>query len=174
MVDLKDLRENPQKYREAARKKRITVDIDSLIEMENKRRALDARRQQVTAEKNGIGKQIGQLAGQLKKASGEQQKQLQEEMKKAAAALDFEKAAQLRDALDDLRRTMKKTEKFERLPYTLPLAINPDHVVALRPGQPGVVTVSYANTGETDIGAPVLTLAVNNALLPASAAPAQP
>ena len=82
MVDLKDLRENPQKYREAARKKRITVDIDSLIEMENKRRALDARRQQITAEKNGIGKQIGQLAGQLKKASGEQQKHLQEEMTK--------------------------------------------------------------------------------------------
>jgi excinuclease ABC subunit C len=51
---------------------------------------------------------------------------LQEEMKKAATALDFEKAAQLRDALDDLRHTTRKTEKFERLPYTLPLAIDPD------------------------------------------------
>jgi excinuclease ABC subunit C len=62
------------------------------------------------------------LSGQ----SEEFEKQLEEEMKKAAAALDFEKAASLRDALDDLRRTMKKTEKFERLPYTLPLAIDPD------------------------------------------------
>src|SRR5688572_20364212 len=62
------------------------------------------------------------LAGQ----SDEMEKQLEGEMKKAAAALDFEKAAQLRDGLDDLRRTMKKTEKFERLPYKLPLAINPD------------------------------------------------
>ena len=35
----------------------------------------------------------------------------------------------------------------------------------LRPGQPGVVTVNYANSGNTDIAAPVLTLAVTNALL---------
>lgn len=62
------------------------------------------------------------LAGQ----SDEMEEQLEAEMKKAAAELDFEKAAALRDALDDLRRTMKKTEKFERLPYKLPLAINPD------------------------------------------------
>jgi excinuclease ABC subunit C len=62
------------------------------------------------------------LSGQ----SEEFEKQLEDEMKKAAASLDFEKAASLRDALDDLRRTMKKTEKFERLPYTLPLAIDPD------------------------------------------------
>ena len=47
-------------------------------------------------------------------------------MKKAAAALDFEKAAALRDAIEDLRRTTKKTEKFERLPYTLPVAIAPE------------------------------------------------
>jgi excinuclease ABC subunit C len=62
------------------------------------------------------------LAGQ----TDELEKQLEDEMKKAASELDFEKAAQLRDALDDLRRTMKKTEKFERVPYKLPLAINPD------------------------------------------------
>ena len=62
------------------------------------------------------------LAGQ----SDEMEEQLEAEMKKAAAELDFEKAASLRDALEDLRRTMKKTEKFERLPYKLPLAINPD------------------------------------------------
>jgi excinuclease ABC subunit C len=61
------------------------------------------------------------LSGQ----SEEFEKQLEEEMKRAAAALDFEKAASLRDALDDLRRTTRKTEKFERLPYTLPVAIDP-------------------------------------------------
>jgi excinuclease ABC subunit C len=62
------------------------------------------------------------LSGQ----SSEMEKQIEEEMKKAATALDFEKAAQLRDALEDLRRTTKKTGKFERLPYTLPLAIDPE------------------------------------------------
>lgn len=66
------------------------------------------------------------LAGQ----SDEMEKQLEAEMKKAAAELDFEKAASLRDALSDLRRTMKKTEKFERLPYTLPVAIEPERDLA--------------------------------------------
>ena len=56
--------------------------------------------------------------------------QLDEEMRKASAALDFEKAAQLRDALVDLRRTTQKTKTFERLPYTLPLAIDPERDLA--------------------------------------------
>jgi excinuclease ABC subunit C len=62
--------------------------------------------------------------------SEELERQLETEMKKAAAALDFEKAAQLRDGLDDLRRTTKKTTKFQRLPYTLPVAIEPDRDLA--------------------------------------------
>lgn len=52
--------------------------------------------------------------------------QLETEMKAAAAKLDFEKAAQLRDLLADLKRTTQKTEKFERIPYKLPVSINPE------------------------------------------------
>lgn len=52
--------------------------------------------------------------------------QITAEMKQAAAALDFEKAAQLRDLLTDLKKTTEKTEKFERVPYKLPVAINPE------------------------------------------------
>src|SRR5688572_17126884 len=62
------------------------------------------------------------LSGQCE----EMQAQLEAEMKKAATAQDFEKAATLRDALADLRRTTLKTRQFPRLPYTLPLAIDPD------------------------------------------------
>jgi excinuclease ABC subunit C len=56
----------------------------------------------------------------------EMQSQLEIEMKKAAAAQDFEKAAELRDLIRDLEDTWKRTEKFERVPYTLPLAIHPE------------------------------------------------
>ncbi|MDB6124714.1 MAG: excinuclease subunit [Pedosphaera sp.] len=66
------------------------------------------------------------LSGQCE----EMQEQLTEEMKKAAAAQDYERAAMLRDALSDLRHTTKKTSKFERLPYTLPLAIEPQRDLA--------------------------------------------
>ena len=61
------------------------------------------------------------LEGQAREMQGS----LEVEMKKAAAAHDFEKAAELRDLIRDLQDTWKRTEKFERVPYTLPLAINP-------------------------------------------------
>ncbi len=55
----------------------------------------------------------------------EMSEQLEAEMKKAALAQDYEKAAELRDAVADLKRTTRKTEKFERIPYKLPVAIEP-------------------------------------------------
>lgn len=62
------------------------------------------------------------LAGQCQEMQG----QLEEEMKKAAANQEYEKAAQLRDLIADLKRTTRKTEKFERIPYSLPIAIDPE------------------------------------------------
>ena len=55
----------------------------------------------------------------------EMKPQLEAEMKKAAASHDFEKAADLRDLIRDLDDTWKKTEKFARVPYNLPQALNP-------------------------------------------------
>jgi excinuclease ABC subunit C len=63
------------------------------------------------------------LEGQCREMQG----QLEGEMKKAAALHDFEKAADLRDLIRDLNDTWKKTEKFARVPYTLPLSINPEN-----------------------------------------------
>ena len=57
----------------------------------------------------------------------EMQEQLESEMKKAAAAQDFEKAASLRDLVRDLKDTWKKTEKFTRIPYSLPGNIQPQN-----------------------------------------------
>lgn len=94
MIDIKDLRENPDRYRTAAKQKRIEVDIDRLLELDAKFRALDLQRQQLTAEKNQIGKQIGQLAGKLKKATEAEKAGLQEEMKKLQARPTELKAAE--------------------------------------------------------------------------------
>ena len=61
------------------------------------------------------------LAGQCQEMAAE----LEAQMQKAAAALDFEKAAQLRDLLADIKDTTRRTGKFERVPYTLPVSLNP-------------------------------------------------
>jgi len=60
----------------------------------------------------------------------EMQAQLTGEMKKAAAAQEYERAAELRDLLTDLQRTTKKVNRFERVPYSLPLAIEPERDLA--------------------------------------------
>src|ERR1017187_962232 len=66
------------------------------------------------------------LAGQC----AEMQEQLTGEMQRAAAAQDYERAAQLRDLLADLRHTTKKVSRFERVPYSLPLALDSEKDLA--------------------------------------------
>ncbi len=60
----------------------------------------------------------------------EMQEQLEAEMKKAAINQNYEKAAELRDLIRDLKQTTKRTEKFERLPYTLPISVSPENDLA--------------------------------------------
>jgi excinuclease ABC subunit C len=60
----------------------------------------------------------------------EMQEQLEAEMKKAAAAQEYERAAELRDLLADLKDTTKKVSRFERVPYSLPPAIDPQKDLA--------------------------------------------
>ena len=57
------------------------------------------------------------LSGQ----TAEMEKEIEDEMKKAAAAENFEKAATYRDALENIRQTTQKTKKFPRMPYSLPI-----------------------------------------------------
>ena len=63
MIDLKDLRADAERYRQAAQDKRLDVDIDGLLALDGQLRALQTEHQKLVAEKNQIGKQIGQLAG---------------------------------------------------------------------------------------------------------------
>ncbi len=61
---------------------------------------------------------------------GEMEAHLEMEMRKAAGAQDYEKAAGLRNALTDLRATTRKTSRFPRTPYSLPVAIEPTRDLA--------------------------------------------
>lgn len=66
------------------------------------------------------------LAGQC----AEMKDQLESQMRKAATALDFEKAAELRDLIADIQSTTRKISSFARIPYSLPVAVNPEHDLA--------------------------------------------
>jgi excinuclease ABC subunit C len=60
----------------------------------------------------------------LEGESQEMLKQIEQEMKQAAERLDFEKAAELRNMLDDLRRTTRPVRRFTR--GALPSSIDPE------------------------------------------------
>ncbi|MEO1236827.1 MAG: serine--tRNA ligase [Planctomycetota bacterium] len=80
MIDLKDLREHPDKYRRGAADKQSPVDIDTLLQADAELRSLQTQSQQLAAEKNAIGKEIGQVAGRLKRAEGDGRAALQARM----------------------------------------------------------------------------------------------
>jgi seryl-tRNA synthetase len=85
MIDLKELRADPDKYRDGARAKGSDVDVDKLLALDAELRRLQTRQQELAAEKNKIGKEIGQIAGKLKKAQGEEKQQLEAERQRLQA-----------------------------------------------------------------------------------------
>lgn len=66
---------------------------------------------------------VEQAAQFLEGHSREMMNAVEEEMRKAAAKMDFEKAAELRNMLEDLRRTTKPMRRFTR--HSLPSTIDP-------------------------------------------------
>jgi len=80
MIDLSDLRADPDKYRRGAANKNSSADVDALLRLDTEVRDLQTRRQTLAAEKNAIGKRIGSLAGRLKKAAADETAALQAEM----------------------------------------------------------------------------------------------
>src|SRR6476620_8989671 len=61
MIDLKDLRENPDKYRKAAELKRIKVDIPAVLDVDARTLAAQQEFERLRSEQNEASKQIGRL-----------------------------------------------------------------------------------------------------------------
>jgi seryl-tRNA synthetase len=72
MIDLKQLRENPDRFRQGCRDKGMPVDIDRVLALDAERRSMLTKVEEARAEQNRLGKeigpQLGRLKGQLKSA----------------------------------------------------------------------------------------------------------
>ncbi|MCH2152703.1 MAG: hypothetical protein MK089_05120, partial [Phycisphaerales bacterium] len=81
MIDLKQLRESPERFIQGAEAKNIDVDIDRLLELDQQRRDLLQKQETLRAEQKKIGKetgpQIGKLKGQLKSVEDSQRAELE-------------------------------------------------------------------------------------------------
>src|SRR5688572_12597602 len=61
MIDLKDLRENPDKYRKGAQLKNVAVDVDAILRLDDSRVRAQQEFEQLRAEQNKASKEIGKL-----------------------------------------------------------------------------------------------------------------
>jgi seryl-tRNA synthetase len=97
MIDIKLIRENPERFIEAARLKNVDADIPALLDAD--RRLTDAQRemQDVRTRQNAAGKRIAQLKGDEKAKAIEAMSQLKARAKELADVVD-----QLQPVFDEL------------------------------------------------------------------------
>ncbi len=79
MIDIKQIRENPEKFKKAAKDKHFNVDIDRLLEVDSGLRSQKQQLQEISTEKNQIGKSIPKLTGDEKQSVLAKLSQLKEE-----------------------------------------------------------------------------------------------
>jgi len=66
MIDIKQIRRNPEKFKKAAKDKRFDVDIDRLLLIYSKLLSNKKQLQDIAASRNRIGKSIPELSGREK------------------------------------------------------------------------------------------------------------
>ena len=148
MIDLKDLRERPDKYREGCAKKGFTVDIDRLLELEGKRRGLLTEQEQLRAQQRAIEKEsgpaIGKLKGQIGKADPAQKAALEAEL-----AGVMQRPAALKDQIQNLERSIAELDPLiNAILLTVPLP--PDADVPVGTGADGNVEIRRWHPGPGD------------------------
>ncbi len=79
MIDIRELRDHPDVYIQAARDKRIDADIPRLLELDQRLKDVKARLQDIATEKNRIGKSVPKLSGAEKEAALRELSRLKQE-----------------------------------------------------------------------------------------------
>ena len=95
MIDIKQLREQPDVYRQACQQKRASVDVDKVLELDGRLRGVNTELQELTAAKNQAGKDIAKMRDAAERAGAiarmgelkEREKQLNQEQQEIEPAL---------------------------------------------------------------------------------------
>lgn len=89
MLDIKFIREHKDIVKEGARRKRVEIDIDRLLEIDDERKAMMAEVEKRRAEQNEMGDKIALVSDQKEKARMiDDMKTVKKEMQRAGDALD--------------------------------------------------------------------------------------
>jgi seryl-tRNA synthetase len=109
MIDLKQLREDPDRFRLACADKGVDVDFDRLLALDEERRGVMTRLEEARAEQKRLGKetgpQMGRLKGRLKSAEGDERGAIEAEL----AALE-RRPAELKASIQTLETELAAVE----------------------------------------------------------------
>ncbi|ELZ23383.1 seryl-tRNA ligase [Haloterrigena salina JCM 13891] len=100
MIDRTYLRENPEEVREALDDRGADVDLDEILEIDERWRELKARGDELRHERNQITQQIGELVAEGKDEEREEAIEQSKELKSEIEDVETE-ADELKDKLDE-------------------------------------------------------------------------
>ena len=124
MIDLRDLRENPERYRESQRARGADVNlVDRVIEADEARRCRLGAFEALRAEQKKVSRSVGTAAPEQRAAVLAQAKELAEQVKQAEAAAD-----EAAGRLDEL------AHQFQNLIEGAPVGGEEDYVVLRHEG----------------------------------------
>ncbi len=126
MIDLKALRENPDRFKLGAKRKGVSVDIDRVLELDSRIRSLTTERETLKAEQNRLAKEsgpkIGQLMGKMKAASGDDKAAIETEVNELRS-----KPAQLKEQVAGFEEQLAGLEpELRELLLQIPLPPDDD------------------------------------------------
>ena len=126
MIDLKQLRENPQRFREGAAHKNIEVQFEQLLRLDEEHRAAQTQRETLRAEQKRIEKEIGPQIGQLKATLGHAKEGSRPNIEAQLAELQARPKA-LKDQIAELDAAVQRIEpQLQAILLTVPLPPDAD------------------------------------------------
>src|SRR3989338_5089207 len=110
MIDLNDLRKRPEAYADAAKKKRIKVDVQEFLKLDAFHKELLAIVEESRAKKNSVSKRVPQMKGAEKEVAIKEMKELDLTLKQKE---------------EELTRTEAKWQEMQLLLPSIPLSSVP-------------------------------------------------
>lgn len=110
MIDLTDLRKRPEAYSDAAKKKRINVDVQEFLKLDTLHKELLAIVEESRAKKNSVSKRVPQMLGADKEVAIKEMKELDITLKQKE---------------EELTKTEAQWQEMQLLLPSIPLASVP-------------------------------------------------
>ena len=89
MIDIKLIRENPEKFKQASIDKHFKIDIDRLLEVDAELKSARQQMQEARTAQNEAGKQIAQLQGEEKMQAIKRMGELKNQVKESNEKIDL-------------------------------------------------------------------------------------